>query len=58
MIQEELTKLANEADDDEDEGEAGKDENQSTEQKVEAWPKRWDLTVSKIWVTHLPFPMV
>lgn len=36
MIQEELTKLADEADDDEDgEGDAEKDENQSASQEVE-----------------------
>lgn len=38
MIQEELTKLADEADDEEDgEGDAEKDENQSAGQEVETW---------------------
>lgn len=38
IIQEELTKLADEADDEEDEeGDAEKDETQSTGQEVEAW---------------------
>lgn len=41
MIQEELTKLADEADDDDDgdgDGDAEKDENQSAGQEVETWP--------------------
>lgn len=36
MIQEELTKLADEADDDDGEGDAEKDETQSASQEVEA----------------------
>lgn len=36
MIQEELTKLADEADDEDGEGEAEKDENQAADKEVEA----------------------
>jgi protein DEK len=48
MIQEELTKLADEADDEEDgEGDAEKDENQSAGQEVETWRIRLNMTAGK-----------
>lgn len=42
MIQEELTKLADEADDEDEEGDAEKDETQSAGQEVQAWPNKMD----------------
>lgn len=43
MIQEELTKLADEADDEDEEGDAGKDETQSAGQEVAAtWPYKME----------------
>lgn len=40
IIQEELTKLADEVDDEDEEGDAEKDEAQPASQEVEAWPPR------------------
>lgn len=47
MIQEELTKLADEADDEDDgDADAEKDENQSAGQEVETWTIRLNMTAN------------
>lgn len=56
MIQEELTKLADEADDEDGEGDAEKDEAQAAGQEVEAWQSsKWNMTVSN-YCTYIYMP--